>query len=153
MEICNRLQYVINLKTKKNKRPEKIFINEKDFKQFYEELLFVNRDYTHANANSEYENLYFSGVEICLSKEAKKLPDNKEDLEFWAGYRMKWIKHHPWADPSTAPKENQTVLALTGMEEAPDIEVLDYDADTAKHIKWWMPIPAFPGKTRCDFDI
>ena len=66
---------------------------------------------------------------------------------------MKWIKHHPWADPSTAPKENQTVLALTGMEEAPDIEVLDYDADTPKHIKWWMPIPAFPGKTRCDFDI
>ena len=66
---------------------------------------------------------------------------------------MKWIHHVPWADPSSAPRENQTVLALTGMEEAPDIEVLDYDADTAKHIKWWMPIPEFPGKTRCDFDI
>jgi hypothetical protein len=66
---------------------------------------------------------------------------------------MKWIHHAPWADPSSAPKENQTILALTGNKEAPMIEVLDYDADTAKHIIWWMPIPLFPDKTRCDYDI
>jgi hypothetical protein len=71
------------------------------------------------------------------------------------GARMsnEWIKHEPWAFPETAPRENQTILALIYFKDAPGIEVLNYDEDTKKHVIWWMPIPRFPENIKCDFDI